>query len=473
MTTRNTEFAIFDEQLFADRAYWLAKLSPELRAVALWRDHDRTDAAADYAQFRFPFESEICRQLSKLTNNSPFLIYTAFVTALSICLHKYSGQSNITIGSPVLNNENSSALSNLVTITNEMSSSMSFRDLLLKVKETLLEAYAHQAYPLELVLRDLGLNWNGQKNPLFDIVAGMEEIHSEMPKHQVDIRLKVMQNVDGVWIEVDYDQRSFEEETVRRLLGHLSHVLKVALADTNRQLREIEIVNAVERQQLVEEWNRTEAAYDRRTVVELFEEQAKKRPNALAVVCEGERVSYGELNERANRLGRYLQKKGVKGEELVGVVMERSVEMVVGMLGVLKSGGAYVPVDPGYPEERKRYVLEDAGVRIVLTQESVRPGEEEGGKKGGEWRRAREWVSVDGEWEKIRQESGEDVRGAVVDGGQLAYVIYTSGSTGRTKGVSISHKEVKVRVEAMVEQYGVGPGQRLLQFVSFGFDAFA
>src|SRR5436309_4727837 len=96
MTTRNTEFAIFDEQLFADRAYWLAKLSPELRAVALWRDHDRTDAAADYAQFRFPFESEICRQLSKLTNNSPFLIYTAFVTALSICLHKYSGQSNIT-----------------------------------------------------------------------------------------------------------------------------------------------------------------------------------------------------------------------------------------------------------------------------------------------------------------------------------------------------------------------------------------
>jgi len=373
MTTRNTEFAIFDEQLFADRAYWLAKLSPELRAVALWRDHDRTDAAADYAQFRFPFESEICRQLSKLTNNSPFLIYTAFVTALSICLHKYSGQSNITIGSPVLNNENSSALSNLVTITNEMSSSMSFRDLLLKVKETLLEAYAHQAYPLELVLRDLGLNWNGQKNPLFDIVAGMEEIHSEMPKHQVDIRLKVMQNVDGVWIEVDYDQRSFEEETVRRLLGHLSHVLKVALADTNRQLREIEIVNAVERQQLVEEWNRTEAAYDRRTVVELFEEQAKKRPNALAVVCEGERVSYGELNERANRLGRYLQKKGVKGEELVGVVMERSVEMVVGMLGVLKSGGAYVPVDPGYPEERKRYVLEDAEARVILAQPGFEP----------------------------------------------------------------------------------------------------
>lgn len=459
MTTANKEFAIFDEQLFADRAYWLAKLSPELRAVTLWPDHDRTDAAAEYAQFRFPFESEICCQLSKLTNNSPFLIYAAFVTGLSICLHKYSGQSEITIGSPVLNNENPYALSNLVTITNEMSGSMSFRDLLLRVKETLLEAYSHQAYPLELVLRDLGLNWNGQKNPLFDIVAGMEKIHAEMPKHQVDIRLKVGQNVDGMWIEVDYDQRSFEEETVRRVLGHLNHVLKVALADTNLQLREIEIVNAVERQRLVEEWNRTEAAYDRRTVVELFEEQAKKRPNALAVVCAGERVSYGELNERANRLGRYLQKKGVKGEELVGVVMERSVEMVVAILGVLKAGGAYVPVDPGYPEERKRYVLEDAEARVILAQPGFEP-----------LLLGTDIVILDACSRQFLDENPSNL-GGYKDLRNLAYVIYTSGSTGRPKGVEITHEGLTNLSEWQWHHYGVKPDDKASLLTSPAFDA--
>jgi amino acid adenylation domain-containing protein len=285
----------------------------------------------------------------------------------------------------------------------------------------------------------------------------------------------------------EYSTELFEPQTIEGMAGQLERLLKGAMADPDESVSEIQILSPAEREELLVEWNRTEAEYGgKRTVVEMFEEQAARRPGELAVVGRGERISYGELNERANELGWYLREQGVGPEVKVGVCLERSVEMVVGIMGVMKAGGAYVAMDAGYPAERLRYMVKDAEMKLVLAGERVQREMREAGAEEGEGEEIsyvdiRELNRVDeGDINKERERKNKERERKAkreknlereVEVGNLAYVIYTSGTTGEPKGVEISQGGLRNLVQWHCAAYGIGAGDRGGMVAETGFDA--
>src|SRR5918999_3686390 len=263
-------------------------------------------------------------------------------------------------------------------------------------------------------------------------------------------------------LKMVYDSSRFELITITRLLEHLQIVLGEIAAEPVQPLAELPLLPEAERQRVVVAWNATEADYPKeRCIHALFEAQAQKTPEAVAVVYEDHALTYGVLNARANQLARYLQGLGVGPERRVGICLERSAELVVGLMGVLKAGGAYVPLDPAYPPKRLAFMLENARPKVLLTQEELAPTLPPTPAQVLCLDRDREWIA---------QGSVANPMGAVSPE-NLAYVIYTSGSTGRAKGTLLTHRGLCNVSEAQVRTFGLGPGDRVLQFASFSFDA--
>jgi len=260
---------------------------------------------------------------------------------------------------------------------------------------------------------------------------------------------------------ISYDGAQFGAETIERMAWDWQHLLESTVAMTDTLVEDLPMLSAREREQLLVEWNRTERDYGAaRCIHEQIEEQAARTPEAVAVVYEGQQLSYGELNGRANQVGHYLRGLGVGPEVRVAVCMERSLEMVIGLLGVLKAGGAYVPLDPGYPRERLAYMLEDSQALLLLTH------------GGGAQELAEESVrrvSLEAEWESIGGGSRENP-GRKGSGENLAYVIYTSGSTGQPKGAMNTQAGIMNRLAWMQQEYGLESRDRVLQKTSFSFD---
>jgi amino acid adenylation domain-containing protein len=259
-----------------------------------------------------------------------------------------------------------------------------------------------------------------------------------------------------------YDRSRFDDATMARMLGHLQTLLEGIVADTGQRLSELSLLTDVERYQLLQEWNDTTTDYPRNHGIhQLFEAQAEQTPEAIALVFEGQQLTYRELNSRANQLAHHLTKRGVGPEVLVGICMERSVELIVGLLGILKTGGAYVPLDPAYPRERLAFLLEDSRVPVLLTQEVLMDRLPE---------QAVELVCVDREWPLISQEREENLATAMSPA-NLAYVIYTSGSTGIPKGVEVTQGGLVNLVAWHQQVYHVTPADRATQLSSPAFDA--
>ena len=265
---------------------------------------------------------------------------------------------------------------------------------------------------------------------------------------------------EGIAGELSYASELYEEETARRLVEHVQVVVEEMVRDAGQRVGEIVLLRGEEREQVLEEWNRTEAPYRRKCVHELIQEQAARTPELVALEYEGDQWSYAELNRRANQLAHYLKKLGVGPEVPVGVCMERSLEMVVGLLGVMKAGGAYVPLDPQYPQERLQFMVEDAQVRVIVLQARFQDCLR---KYSGKT------VLLDRPCAEITEESGEnpDSIGGLQN---LVYVIYTSGSTGQPKGAMNVHDGLCNRLEWMQEQYCLDASDRVLQKTAFTFD---
>jgi len=285
---------------------------------------------------------------------------------------------------------------------------------------------------------------------------------AEVEAVKFDLSISFTEQDDSLQAVVEYATDLFERETVERLLTHYRRVLEQVAAHPEAKLSAVQLLSEPERQQLVVEWNRTGKAYPPGCVHELFEEQVQRTPHAWALVYEEQKLSYMELNRRANQLGHYLRELGVGPEVRVGVHAERSLEMVVGLLGVLKAGGAYVPLDPEYPAERLQYMVEDVQAAVVLTQKKLRerlPAS------------AAVVVSLDDEegWQSS-QRGGEQDLNSGVEPGNLVYVIYTSGSTGKPKGAMNRHEGVRNRLQWMQENYELGEGDCVLQKTPFSFD---
>jgi amino acid adenylation domain-containing protein len=288
------------------------------------------------------------------------------------------------------------------------------------------------------------------------------EVNNARTLGQIDfpLNIKVLPG-DQVRLRFTFDERRFDNGTISRMMGHLKTIVE-NITNPKQRLCDLSILTKEERQQILVEWNNTRKDSSVNLLIhQLFEEQVEKNPDAIAVVFGEQKLTYSELNSKANQLAHYLRSFGIGPEILVGVCVERSLEMIIGMLGVIKSGGAYVPMDPSYPLERLSYMLEDAQIPVLLTQEHLLD------QLPSHWGQT---ISLDADWDNIDAESDENPVNLVKEN-NLAYVIYTSGSTGKPKGVLIEHRGVPNLVEAQKESFEISSESRVLQFASFGFDA--
>jgi amino acid adenylation domain-containing protein len=420
--------------------------------------------ATEASSIDLTLPEHVSKQLSKLTGDSAFLTYTTLLAVLKVCLYKHTDSNAIVVGSPARRQKEGMPETpvNALAIAVEVGGEMTFRNLLMNVRETLVQAYAKQNYPYERIVRDLGLEKVENKCPLFDVVMVFRGIHGELPALKHDLTLTFEKTPEGVSGRIDFNGKLFRRESLERFAGHFIRALDSATGNVERPVRDIEILTEAERRRILVEWNDTHTApLPARRIHELFEAQVERAPDATAVVFGEARLTYRELDERANRLARYLRTLDVGAEVLVGICLERSVEMVVALLGILKAGGAYLPLDPSYPQERLTFMAEDARLNVLLTEEKLASLLSQ---------TIPHVVKLDSQWEMIEPLDGGRLHGTGA-AHNLAYVIYTSGSTGRPKGVLVQHHGLCNMIEAQTRDFKVDAQSRVLQFASSGFDA--
>jgi amino acid adenylation domain-containing protein len=409
-------------------------------------------------------------------------LYMTLLAAFQTLMSRYSRQEDIAIGSPIAGRRRTETESligffvNTLVLRSDLSGAPRFSTLLQRVKKSTLEAYAHQDVPFEKLVevlspeRDLGRSalfqamFALQNAPYSTLELGsttLEKFDVRTVAAQFDLTLAMAESDDGMLCSIEYCTDLFEAATITRWIEQFKVLLGGIVANPEQSIIALPLLTSSERQQLVDEWNRTEANYPReKCLTDLIEEQAQRTPNAVAVSSEEGRLTYAELNAQANQIARYLRRLGVGPEAPVGMCMERSLEMIKGLLGILKAGGVYVPLDPAYPLERLLHIVADSKAPVTLVQERwVKELPPNSGRL----------VKVDAEWPQISQEEQDNLR-VRMDVASLAYVMYTSGSTGGPKGVMNTHGGILNRLLWMQENFGLREDDRVLQKTPICFD---
>jgi len=412
-------------------------------------------------------------------------------------LHRHTGQRDLIVGSPTSGRTDRrfqslvGYLVNLVPIRVNLEGALRFRQFLTQVRENVLAAFEHQEYPFPLLVNSICPDRDPSRSPVFQttfvfekvpsfsdpalaaFVLGeegarleigslaLESVRNDQEVAQFDLSMVVAPIDGGVTVALQYNKALFKVSTIKRMLCHFSMLVDEITARPDQRIGEISILTERERRQVVVEFNETREEYGAGGCVsELFEAQVEKTPGAIGVVYEGGSVSYGELNRRANQLAEHLRRLGVGGETRVGILMERSVEMIISLLGVLKAGGTYVPLDPAYPSERLSFMMEDSGAAVLISKQGL--AERLAGRRV-------QVVSLDEQGELIAQARGENPE-PLVGPENLSHIIYTSGSTGRPKGVGIAHGSVVNFLHWAHETFGAEELSGVLAATSICFD---
>ncbi|HEY0022714.1 MAG TPA: amino acid adenylation domain-containing protein [Longimicrobium sp.] len=473
------------EALDRQLAYWRERLAGAPALLELPTDRLRPPVRSHRgAREMFDLPRTLLDRLQALGRGEGATLYMVLLSAFQLLLSKYSGSEDVVVGSPIAGRTRREVeeligfFANTLVLRTDLGGDPTFRELLGRVREGTLGAYEHQEVPFERLVAELRPERSLSHAPLFQVMfilqnadrsgsglAGlrMEGVGAESETTRFDLALTAATHEGGIGGALEYSTDLFDRSTIQRMLGHLERVLEQVAADADVRLSQVELLSADERGLVVDAWNQTEAEYPAdRCIHELFEAQVARTPDAVAIAFDGENLGYGALNERANRLAHHLVGLGVRPEVRVGICLERGPEMIVSLLAVLKAGGAYVPLDPAYPAERLAFILADAAVPVLVTQESLRAALPAGDGVAV--------VSVDADGARIAAEFAENAeRGARPD--QLAYVIYTSGSTGTPKGVMVPHRGVPNLAYAQARRFDIDGTSRVLQFASFSFDA--
>src|SRR5581483_2082092 len=366
---------------------------------------------------------------------------------------------------------------NLVVLRSDLSGDPTVRELLERIRGVCVDAFTHQEVPFEKLVEELRPPRNVAANPLVQATFALQNTPrnslnlagitardldlSAGVARPFDLHLYMIEEESRLQSYASYNKNLFGIDTIKRLVHHFTNILEAIAVDQDQRISKLPMLSAPERRQLLLEWNDTYADYPREKCIhELFEAQVERTPEAVAVVCENQKLTYGELNARANQLAHDLRRRGVGPETVVALFMERSVEMVVAILGVLKAGGAYLPMDPDLPHERMQFFLADAQVRWLLTQDKLRSALSDFAGK---------IVSLDGARAQFLDESQENPQPAA-QGHHAAYVIYTSGSTGAPKGVVNVHDGLRNRIQWMQHAYCLTASDRVLQKTPYTFD---
>src|SRR5208283_4112917 len=433
------------------------------------------------ATYRTRIGADAYNAVKKLGAKQKCTLFVTLLSGFQILLSRLSGQDDIVVGIPTAGQsllEDAILVGhcvNFIPLRGKLSGDPTAAQFLTNTKQTLLAGYEHQNYTYGRLVRKLQTPRDPSRLPLTEVQFNLERVGGDMkfdgfeaqadpnPKSFVnfDIFLNIVESKDGLMLDCDYNTGLFDEATIARWLSHYETLLLGMVDNAEQPVSRLPLLNAASRQQMLVDWNRTAADYPRNVCVhQLFEAQARKTPDAIAAVFESERLTYRELDRKANQLANYLWTNGVRPGVMVGIFVERSLDMIVALLGVMKAGGAYVPMDPTYPAERISFVLNDASVPVLLTQEALFKTVNVGSAKH---------VFLDTEWATIAR-SSSDAPPAAATAEDLAYVIYTSGSTGKPKGVEISHRAVVNLLLSMSKKPGLAANDVLVAVTTLSFD---
>ncbi len=492
-------------------AYWREQLAGELPVLNLPTDRPRPPVQTDRgAAETIRLGTELTQSLRSLARAHGTTLYSTLLAAFQVLLHRYTGQEDILVGSPKAGRSRKLArlvgyFVNPVVLRADLSGNPTFSAFLDRTHHTTLAAFEHGDYPFPLLVERLQPERDPSRSPIFQVMFAWQKttrlldsqnmtsfalseagrklelgelsLESIALEHRVapfDLTLYMAEAGGELVASAEYNTDLFDAGTIRRMLGHFQTLLAGVAADPDQPICTLPLLTEAERQQLLVTWNDTAADYPQdQCAHHLFEAQVERTPEAIAVVFGEERLTYRALNRRANQLAHHLQKLGMGPETLVGIATERSPEMVVGLLGILKAGGAYLPLDPTYPPERLAFMLEDAEVRVLLTQSHLldrlpAPRTTQHASRITH-HASRRVICLDSDWDLIAQESEENPASSATPD-NLAYVIYTSGSTGTPKGIAMSHRPLYNLLSWQLKNWSLPGAARTLQFAPISFD---
>ncbi|MGL5836343.1 MAG: amino acid adenylation domain-containing protein, partial [Waterburya sp.] len=481
------DFALWQREYFNDTTlapqleYWqnqLAGIPPTLE-LPLDRPRSAKQTFAGNSQ-SFQLSQELTNKLQTLSQRSGTTLYMTVLAAFGVLMHRYSRQEDIVIGSPIANRNYQEVESligffaNTLALRLNLANQPSFAALLQQVRQVTLDAYAHQDIPFSKVVEQLELDRNLSHHPVFQVMftwqnvpdydEELEDLSVKLIKvasvvAKFDLDVSIIKSESGLQGTFTYNTDLFDAATIERMTAHFQTLLEGIVDNSQQPIDQLPLLTTDERHQLLVNWNDTVTEYPQKCIHQLFESQVERTPDAVAVVFESQQLTYRQLNQRANQLAHHLQTLGVQPDVLVGICIERSLEMVVALLGILKAGGAYLPLDPDYPTERISFVLEDAQVRVLVTQASLASRLPEN---------TATVVCLDCDGETI---ANSQVSVAVeVKPDNLAYVIYTSGSTGKPKGVLVDHKNAVNLLSSITQKPGLTADDTFLAITTISFD---
>jgi amino acid adenylation domain-containing protein len=489
LTIQYTDFAVWQREWMQGEvrnrqvSYWRRALEGAQAVLELPSDRPRPAVQSHRGDIRqYVLPKELIDRLTTMSQGESATLYMTLLAGFQMLMSRYSGQEDIVVGSTIAGRNYAEIepligfFVNTLALRTDLSGNPSFRELLSRVKQVALDGYAHQELPFEKLVEELQPERSLSYNPIFQVLFGLQN----MPRryfeasgltverssiHQstsiLDMSWFAFPVADGMLLRVEFDTDLFDGSTVDRMIGHYERLLRGVLANPHSSIVEVPMLSYEERHTVLVEFNQTAVDHPTGDVLHDFvAKQAALVPGNDAIIAGDEHVTYEELNARANQIAHFLIRRGVRPNSLVGIYVERSAAMLVGILGILKAGAAYVPLDPNYPKERIRNILADSKSSILLTQASLAAdlADFEG-----------EGISLDSDWPSISAESRENPVTSVTPG-DLAYVLFTSGSTGRPKGVAIEHRSAATFVHWANDVFTSGELSGVLLATSICFD---
>ncbi|NOQ27508.1 MAG: amino acid adenylation domain-containing protein, partial [Bacteroidales bacterium] len=469
------------ERVKDQEEYWITKFEGEIPVLNLPSDYVRPLIQShEGAAVNFILSKEETEGIKLFTKENDLTLYMSLLSVFSILLSKLSGQDDVIVGTPIAG-RNHADLENIVgifvntlSIRNEVKGEETIQEFVSDLKQTVLGAYENQNYQFEDLVNKVSVERDASRNPIFDVMFNLlnqaeyrEDISGFNNQEQVhktgmskfDLTLTSLDYGEQLMLRFEYCTQLFKAETINRFIEYFKQIVVQLARKPEIKISAIDILTEEERHQLLYEFNNTKADYpEDKTIHQLFKEQVLRTPEGIALVYNNTELTYQELNQRSNQLSHFLVSKGLKPGNIVSIMLDRSIEMIVGILSVLKAGGVYCPIDINNPVERKKYILEDNKSRLLLTKNSLLGDLDYDG----------EIVYADDF--TILPKGNDNIR-LIGTSEELAYLIYTSGTTGKPKGVMIRHDGVVNTISWYAQRYRLSPGERLLQLSNYSFDA--
>ena len=483
------------EVLEKELAYWKEQLREAPAILKLPTDRPRPPVQSFRGAMQsFNLPPGVTAGLRELSRQEGVTLFMLLLAAFKVLLYRYTGQKDLVVGAPIAN-RNRAELEGLIgffvntlVLRTDLSGDPSFLEVLRRVREVTLGAYAHQDLPFEKLVEELQPERSLSHNPLFQVIFSLQTAPIDqatqatpvknspdtVPENgqanppqvitgtsKFDLTLIMTEAAHQVTGALEYNSDLFDESTIQRILHHLENLLKGIAADATQRLSALPMLSQAEVRQLVDEWNDTGQVYpDDLCVHELFEQQIRRYPDKAAVSFKNHQLTFSELDQRANQLAHYLRKQGAEAGARIGICTKRSLEMIVGVLGILKAGCAYVPLDPFYPQEQLAFILQDSSIKLLLTLEHLQENLPQHSAR---------MICLDKDWKQIAKERTRQLK-TIASPANLAYVLYTSGSTGRPKGVAMTHRPLINLITWQTKDPALSKARRVVQFASLNFD---